>query len=224
MRMQTRKFSCSVCGNGVGRNSLLGTKCQRWVHKKCSGIQGKVASINGFVCKRCLGLVVTSMEENITSDEDNVEIVNKFAHLGDVLSTEEELKKLRVQGYGWMKFKEVSSVLGNKYMSLKIREALYKSALTYGGECWALRKEDERRLITTEIRMLHLICGKTFKYKITNEKVRELTGVDEMKEFMRGQRLRWLGHVERMDENRGPANALHFRMDGSKKGRPKNSW
>ena len=65
MRMQTRKFPCSVCGNGVGRNSLLGTKCQRWVHKKCSGIQRKVASINGFVCKRCLGLVATSMEEKL---------------------------------------------------------------------------------------------------------------------------------------------------------------
>ena len=81
------------------------------------------------------------------------------------------------------------------------------------------RIEDERRLITTEMRMLHLICGKTLKDKINNEKVRELTGVDEMKEFLRGQRLRWLGHVERMDENRGPAKALHFQMDGSKKGK-----
>ena len=224
--MQTRKFPCSVCGNGVGRNSLPGTKCQRWVHKKCSGIHGKVASINGFVCKRCLGLVATSMEENITSDENNIEIVDKFAHLGDVLSTEggaKEAARSRIRS-GWMKFKEVSSVLGNKYMSLKIRGALYKSALTYRGKCWALRKEDERRLIATEIRMLHLICGKTLKDKITNEKVRELTGVDEMKEFMRGQTLCWLGHVERMDENRGPANALHFQMDGSKKGRPKNRW
>ena len=114
MRMQTRKFPCSVCGNGVGRNSLLGTKCQRWMHKKCSGIQGKVASINGFVCKRCLGLVATSMEENITSDEDNIEIVDKFAHLGDVLSTEggaQEAMRSRIR-FGWMKFKEVSSVLG----------------------------------------------------------------------------------------------------------------
>ena len=68
------------------------------------------------------------------------------------------------------------------------------------------------------------MSGKILKDKITNEKVRELTGVDEMKEFMRGQRSRWLGHVERMDENRVPTNALHFQMDGSKKRRPKNRW
>ena len=69
VRMQTRKFPCSVCGNGMGRNSLQCTKCQYRIHKKCSGIHGKVASINGFICKRCLGLVATSMEENITLDQ-----------------------------------------------------------------------------------------------------------------------------------------------------------
>ena len=64
-----------------------------------------------------------------------------------------------------------------------------RSALTYGGECWALRIEDEKRLLTTEMRMLRLICGMTLKNKIINEKVRELAGVDEMKEFLRGQRF-----------------------------------
>ena len=68
-----------------------------------------------------------------------------------------------------------------------------RSALTYGGECRVLRKEYERRLITTEMRILRLICGKTLKDKITNEEVLEINGVDEMKEFLRGQRLRWIG-------------------------------
>ena len=37
------------------------------------------------------------MEENITLDEDNIEILDKFAYLSDVLSME-ELKKLCIQG------------------------------------------------------------------------------------------------------------------------------
>ena len=82
------------------------------MHKiKCTGIQGKVASINGFVCKRCLGLVATSMEENITLDEDNIEILDKFAYLSDVLSTEggaQEAVHSRIRS-GWMKFKKVLS-------------------------------------------------------------------------------------------------------------------
>ena len=36
--------------------------------------------------------------------------------------------------------------------------------------------------------------------------------------------LRWLGHVERMDEERGPVKALLLEVDGTKKGRPKKRW
>ena len=70
------------------------------------------------------------MEENITLDEDNIEIVDKFAYLDDVLSTEggvQEAVHSRIRS-GWIKFKEVSSVLGNKCMLLKIRR-LYSKAL-----------------------------------------------------------------------------------------------
>ena len=87
-------------------------------------------------------------------------------------------------------------------MSLKVRGTFYKScvrsALTYVTECWALKVEDERKLKATEMRMLRIICGKTLKDKINNEKIREMTGVERFEEFLREQTLRWLGHVERM--------------------------
>ena len=84
--------------------------------------------------------------------------------------------------------------------------------------------EDERRLKTTEMRMLRMICGKTLKDKMNNEKIREMTGVVILEEFLREKRLRWLGHVERMDEERGPVKALLLEVDGTKKGRPKKRW
>ena len=42
VRMQMRKYPCSVCGKGVGRNSVQCTKCQHWVHKRCSGVHGSL--------------------------------------------------------------------------------------------------------------------------------------------------------------------------------------
>ena len=33
-----------------------------------------------------------------------------------------------------------------------------------------------------------------------------------------------VGHVERMDEERGPVEALLLEVDGTKKGRPKKRW
>ena len=40
-----------------------------------------------------------------------------------------------------------------------------RSALCYGAECWALRKENVRKLQTTEMRMLRMIRGKKLKSK-----------------------------------------------------------
>jgi len=33
------RWSCGVCGRGVGSNSIQCTSCHKWVHKKCSGIK-----------------------------------------------------------------------------------------------------------------------------------------------------------------------------------------
>ena len=32
------KWPCGVCGRGVDNNSIQCTSCQKWVHRKCSGI------------------------------------------------------------------------------------------------------------------------------------------------------------------------------------------
>ena len=97
-----------------------------------------------------------------------------------------------------------------------------RNALTYGAECWALKMEDERRLKITEIRMLRMICGKTLKDKMNNEKIREMISVMRLKEFLREKRLRWLELTERMDKERGPVRALLLEVDGTKKGRLKS--
>ena len=170
-------------------------------------------------------------EDNMISlDGDNIEVVDRFSYLGDVISTEgsaQEAVTSRIRS-AWKKFKEVSNVICGRSISLKVIGTLYKSyvrnALTYGAERWALKMEDERRLKTTEMRMLRMICGKTLKDKMNNEKIREMTGVVRLEEFLREKRLRWLRHVERMDEERGPLKALLLEVDGTYKGRSKKRW
>ena len=94
----------------------------------------------------------------------------------------------------------------------------------YRAECWALRVEDKRKLKTTEMRMLRMICEKNPKDKINNEQIREMTGVERLEEFLRLQRLLWLGHVERMDEERGLVNHYTWRLMGQEKEDGKNCW
>jgi len=60
---------------------------------------------------------------------------------------------------------------------LKMKSTMYKkyvrSALSYGAECWAIKVEDVSRIKSTEMRMLHMICGKTVRDKVRNEDICE---------------------------------------------------
>ena len=44
---------------------------------------------------------------------------------------------------------------------------------------WGDEGEDESKLKTTKMRMLRLLCGKTLRDKISNDKIREMTGDGE---------------------------------------------
>ena len=42
------KFPCAVCDRGVGSNSILCETCDRWTHKKCSGVRGSLTKVKKF--------------------------------------------------------------------------------------------------------------------------------------------------------------------------------
>jgi len=45
---EAARWSCCVCGRGVGSNSIQCTSCQMWVHKKCCGISSSSSSSTRF--------------------------------------------------------------------------------------------------------------------------------------------------------------------------------
>jgi len=45
VRQKVVRWPCGVCSKGVGSNSLQCTSCQKWVHKKCSGIKGCMSKL-----------------------------------------------------------------------------------------------------------------------------------------------------------------------------------
>jgi len=41
-----------VSGRDVGSNSIQCTSCQKWVHKKCSGVKGGMSNVmKSFICR-----------------------------------------------------------------------------------------------------------------------------------------------------------------------------
>jgi len=55
------RWPCGVCGRGVDNNSVSCTGCQKWVCKKCNGINGNMFKVmKSFICKGCLNPVTSS--------------------------------------------------------------------------------------------------------------------------------------------------------------------
>jgi hypothetical protein len=88
----TCKYPCDVCGKGVGRNSLQCTSCEKWIHKRCSGVKGSLQKASAsFECRMCKE---RSQVTNIAKQNGDIgkgvelEKVGKFCYLGDMLDAE----------------------------------------------------------------------------------------------------------------------------------------
>ena len=74
------RWPCGVCGRGVGNSSIQCTSCQKWLHRKCSGIKGSMYKVmKTFVCRGCVipvtGTGCTSVNIGVNA---NLELVDKL--------------------------------------------------------------------------------------------------------------------------------------------------
>ena len=146
---------CGVCRKGVGNNSIFCVECHRWVHKRCSGISGKLKSNADFHCMRCLegenGLFLFQFcwKRLWLSPMWSWNVFPSSAiwetHLGQ--EEVEEAARTRVR-CAWAKFKELSPILMGQGASYRITRKIYRatasvqSAWTY--ENWDLGDEESK--------------------------------------------------------------------------------
>jgi len=70
------RWPFAVCGRGIGNNSIQCTSCQKWVHRKCSGIKGSMYKVmKTFVCRGCVN-PVTGTGRTSVDNHDRCEWVN----------------------------------------------------------------------------------------------------------------------------------------------------
>ena len=109
-----------------------------------------------------------------------------------------------------------------EHTKIQIYRACVVSTLLYGSESWTLRAGQERKLNAFHMRSLRRILNINWQDKVTNNTVLERAGCTSMYTLLKLRRMRWLGHVVRMDDGRIPKDLLYGELVEGKRpiGRP----
>ncbi len=227
------KHPCGVCMKSVGVNSILCTHCKHWVHKKCSGIKGKLPINSDFKCKTCTAetvIPVNDVPQKVCIDSDEFEVVRSFRYLGDMLGQSGgcgDSITARVRT-AWKAFHELLPILTNRGISLSNRGQIYvscvRSTMLYASETWAVTKEDLYRLIRCENAMIRWMCGVKLAWRVSTEDLRRRINVVSLEDVIRWGRLRYFGHLSRHDDT-WPGKIRNLEVEGRyPRGRPKMRW
>ncbi|VDO98026.1 unnamed protein product [Heligmosomoides polygyrus] len=133
--------------------------------------------------------------------------VTSFKYLGSTVRFDGSLKlevNARVSA-AWSKWRSLTGVLCDKtipeYLKSKVYRAVVRPVATYGAECWPVTKEIESRLSVMETKMLRWTAGVTRLDRVRNETMRQRFGVASIADKLREARLRWYGHVLRVNDD-----------------------
>ena len=157
--------------------------------------------------------------------------MNKFKYLGVTISEEggsEEAVRARVSA-AWGKWRDLSGVISDKKMPRKLKMKLHvtviRPVILFEEECWTVRKKEEQILEKTEMRILRSIKGVILRDKAKSVDIRNELGVNSMQEKVREMRLRWYGHMQRMEENNEVRAVADMSVPGKRpRGRPRRRW
>ncbi|XP_059049895.1 uncharacterized protein LOC131844918 [Achroia grisella] len=158
-----------------------------------------------------------------------LEVVDRFCYLGSTvsnnLSLEAEIDS-RIGKAATMFGRLSTRVWYNKYLTIKTKMVVFQasilSILLYGAETWTTYAKQESRLNTFYMRCLRKILGISWRDRVTNERILEIAQLPSLTAFLKQKRLRWLGHVHRMEPSRLPRRVLLGAIANAKRdvGRP----
>ena len=150
---------------------------------------------------------------------EDLEQVERFTYLGSCISTNGSITSEITARIS--KAQAAFSNLCHLWRCMDVSQAtkgwVYNAAVRstrlYGCETWPLRSGDLHRLQVFDHRCLRSIGHFSWKQRITNDEVRHRIFGDpkssrKLNQIILGTRLRWLGHVLRMNSSRLPKKFL----------------
>jgi hypothetical protein len=92
-----------------------------------------------------------------------------------------------------------------------------------------LTKKEEQDLLIFEREIFRRIYGRKYENwewkSRTNRELEEMSKGENIVKWIKGQRISWLGHLERMEEDRMPKKIFTQELEGTRRrGRPRKRW
>ncbi|KAK4322823.1 hypothetical protein Pmani_006488 [Petrolisthes manimaculis] len=154
----------------------------------------------------------------ITLNGSQLAVVDKYTYLGSVMSkgsSMEDEVNTRIgkaaAAFGML----IRRAWTNGKLIMKTKMLIYQScmllSLMYGSESCTLYSRQEKRLNFFHLRCFRKILSIKWQDKITNVQVLRRAGLPTVFEMLKERRLRWLGHVYRMDDDRLPEEDIVWR-------------
>jgi hypothetical protein len=113
---------------------------------------------------------------------------------------------------------------------IKIYKAAIRPVATYAAETMRLTNTDEENIGIFERKVLRKIAGprrtEEGEYRtLMNHEIRDIIEGEDIVGFVKAQRLRWFGHVQRRDTQHILRKTLNWRpVEGRPRGRPRIRW
>jgi hypothetical protein len=107
--------------------------------------------------------------------------------------------------------------LVSRHTRIRFYKTLARPVLSYGRETWTIRRTDERRLISAEMRFLRRTAGYSCWNHRRNEDVLTELQMSQITEFIYQYRTNWKEHVDRMSSDRIPKVILKYQPKREKK-------
>jgi len=106
---------------------------------------------------------------------------------------------------------------------------LIRPVVTYDSESWTLTMEEERALAVFERKILRKIYGPVKENELwrirRNDELEAIIKEENIVRFIKCQRIRWLGHIKRMQDTAIPKKMLYKELYATRRrGRPKMRW
>ena len=156
---------------------------------------------------------------SITIRSQKIETTDDFRYLGCYVANDQSIEKeletrLAKASAAFNMLRHV--VWSRRTISIQAKLRIFRACvlpvLLYGSEVWSTTALQEQRLNTFYLKCLRTIIGVNLGDRMANERLLKLTGHPHLTSILRRNRLRWFGHVNRMQTEDGEPSMVKKSM------------